>query len=293
MQRPTIRVAGVCSVGLGLVSGVAIVLTPTTVRSSPVWVVWAALAITLTTTAGAVFAYGLGRWAELTALRPVRARDVVLPLAGLLAAGVLAALVSIVVTAMAHQAKADWSAVRGWALTLLAGLGTMPAIATMYGIRQAAGDTSAVSAKGEQVAALVASRGLLQRLLAAVGSLVALATLALGAAFAVRQSLPTPSPGPQPAPQTVLIFGGAGSMLVALAYGPAATALRNRGRRLCDELFPVHEADEAEAILRIAEDRNKLEQLLGVDRTVVTDLQTGLTILGPLVASAAASLLPP
>ena len=41
-----------------------------------------------------------------------------------------------------------------------------------------------------------------------------------------------------------------------------------------------------------AEDRNKLEQLLGVARSIVADLQTGLAILSPLIASAAAAFLP-
>jgi hypothetical protein len=141
----------------------------------------------------------------------------------------------------------------------------------------------------------MALRRLLQRLLAAVGSLVALSTLALGAALALQQSQTAGSADSRPAqlaPQTVLIFGGAGSALVALAYGPASTALRTWAQRLCDELFPLHEADEAAAILNQAEDRSKLEQLLGVDHSIVADLQTGLAILGPLIASAAAAFLP-
>jgi hypothetical protein len=44
--------------------------------------------------------------------------------------------------------------------------------------------------------------------------------------------------------------------------------------------------------LNQAEDRSKLEQLLGADRSVVADLQTGLVILGPLIASAATAFLP-
>jgi hypothetical protein len=78
---------------------------------------------------------------------------------------------------------------------------------------------------------------------------------------------------------------------VALAYAPAATAFQRRGRGLCDELSPLDKADEASVILSLADDRHKLEQLLGVDRGVVADLQTGLAILGPLVASAAAAFL--
>jgi hypothetical protein len=90
----------------------------------------------------------------------------------------------------------------------------------------------------------------------------------------------------------VLIFGGVGSALVALAYGPASTALSNRAQHLCDELFPLDVADEAAAVLAQAEDRGKLEQLLGADRSIATDLQAGLAILGPLIASAAAAFLP-
>jgi hypothetical protein len=43
----------------------------------------------------------------------------------------------------------------------------------------------------------------------------------------------------------------------------------------------------------LAKDRHKLEQLLGVDRGVFADLQTGLAILGPLLASAATAFLFP
>ena len=55
---------------------------------------------------------------------------------------------------------------------------------------------------------------------------------------------------------------------------------------------PLYQAVDAAAILKQAEDRSKLEQLLGVDRSTVADLQTGLAILGPLIASAAAAFLP-
>jgi hypothetical protein len=283
------------AVVLGFVFGVVIVLTPSTSRDAPLWVVWASLAVALASAAGVVFGYGLARWAELSAMCPIRVRDVVVPAAGLMTVGVLAALTSVVLTVTAHRAGAGWSAVRGWGLTSAASLGAVPAVAVMYGIRHAVGNGPAAGTGGELVATLVALRRLLQRLLAAVGSLVALSTLALGASLALQQSLATGSAhsgAAQLAPQTVLIFGGAGSALVALAYGPASTALKNRGQHLCDELFPLHEADEAAAILSRAEDRNKLEQLLGVDRSIAADLQTGLAILGPLIASAAAAFLP-
>ena len=80
---------------------------------------------------------------------------------------------------------------------------------------------------------------------------MALSTLALGAASALQQSLPAGSAHSQAAqlaPQTVLIFGGVGSALVAVAYGPASTALKTWAQRLCDELFPLQEADTAAVI---------------------------------------------
>lgn len=88
------------------------------------------------------------------------------------------------------------------------------------------------------------------------------------------------------------MFGAAGSLLVGLAYLPSAAALRNRGQVLCDELFPLRKADEATTVLRVAEERQRLEQLLGVDRSGFAELQSGLIILGPVLASAAAAFLP-
>jgi hypothetical protein len=204
--------------GLGLVSGVLIVLTPSAARSAALWPVWASLAIALTCTAGVVFGYGLARWADLCALRPVRVRDVAVPVAGLLAVAVAVGVAGLVLTVIAHRAGTGWQAFRGLALVAVAVLGAVPAVAVMYGIRHAAGGPAA-DARGEQADALMALRRLLQRLLAAVGSLVALSTLALGAAFALQKHLPAGSAdsGAAPlAPQTVLIFGGAGSVLVAV-----------------------------------------------------------------------------
>ena len=162
-----------------------IILTPSAARDAPLWPVWASVAVALTSTAGAVFGYGLARWAGLCALPPVRVRDVVVPIAGLLAVAVLAGLTGLALTMTAHRAGTGWSAFRGWALVSVALLGAVPAVAVMYGIRHAASGGLAAGIRSEQAGAVMALRRLLQRLLAAVGSLVALPALALGAAFAL------------------------------------------------------------------------------------------------------------
>jgi hypothetical protein len=105
------------------------------------------------------------------------------------------------------------------------------------------------------------------------------------------QPLPPSAAAALPA-EAVIFFGAVGSLLVGLAYGPSATALRHRGQRLCEELFPLRKADEASEVLRLIDERQRLEQVLGVDRSVVAELQNGLVILGPLLASAFAAFLP-
>jgi putative Ca2+/H+ antiporter (TMEM165/GDT1 family) len=251
--------------------------------------------VALTTTAGAIFPYGLDRWAELAELskRPtVRVRVVATRVTAIAAVALLAIVLGSWV--LLGLTSSTW---RGVAILTFTILGGVPAVGVMDGVRRTAGNESALGAKGgEQVAVLLRLRQLLQRLLAAVGSLVALSTLATGALLASQRSLPAGSGhnvSTELPPQSVLVFGGLGSLLVALFYVPAATAIQRRGQRLCDELFPLDKAEDASAILSLAEGRHKLEQLLGVDRGVIADLQTGLAILGPLLASAAAAFLSP
>jgi len=45
-------------------------------------------------------------------------------------------------------------------------------------------------------------------------------------------------------------------------------------------------------ILRRATDRQKLEQMLGLDRNIIADLQGGVVVLAPLLASAVTACLP-
>lgn len=107
-------------------------------------------------------------------------------------------------------------------------LGGVPAAGAIEGIRHTANNKLVSGTKGKQVVVLVGLRQLLQRLLAAVGSLVALSTLAIGASSTLEQSLAAGSGQSAAAtlpPQFVLVFGGAGSLLVAVFYVPAAGAL--------------------------------------------------------------------
>jgi hypothetical protein len=99
-------------------------------------------------------------------------------------------------------------------------------------------------------------------------------------------------PDPQTPQEVVLVFGGAGSLLVALVYAPAAVAVADRARRLCEELFPLRPAEQPGEILALVESRRTLEAFLGSDRGLLADLQTGLVVLAPLLASGFAVFLP-
>ncbi|MEV4116664.1 hypothetical protein [Nonomuraea sp. NPDC049695] len=265
MLRP---IAIVTALALGL----AIVLT-SAYKVAPGWEVWASLAVALTAASGTVFAYGVQRWRELTALRSGRVRELFRPLGALFLVALLLVVLALI---LSPNPLAGW---RGWGLSTIACVGALPATVTMLGIRRSAGALD--GGAGTRVATLITFRRLLRRLLGAVGLLVALATLALGA-----------SPAPSSSRGVVLIFGGNGSLLVALAYVPARAALREASTRLCDDLLPLGDADDAATVLSRAEERAKLEQVLEIDHNLMTDLQTGLVILGPLLSSAAAAFLP-
>src|SRR5919106_1470856 len=283
------RLIRLAAIGFGLAFGIYFVL-PSPYRDAPLWPVWAPLVVAFTTAAGAVFGYGLDRWADLSESHKVRVSNVAARIASIMIGSLLVLLGS---TQLPAPVRASWRHVLLISILLMGGT---PAAGAMEGTRLVARNKSVRGAKGEQVAELVKLRQLLRGLLAAVGSLVALSTLAIGAALTLERSL-TAGSGQGAAttlpPQFVLVFGGTGSLLVALFYVPAATALRDRGKGLCDDLFPLEQANEASAILNAAEGRNKLQGLLGMEHGVVADLQTGLAILGPLLASAAAAFLSP
>lgn len=275
---------------LGFAFGVYFVLT-SPFRGASLWPVWAPLLVGATGAAGLVFNYGLNRWAELLGYRGlcVRVGDV---------AGRIVFILAVALAVLVFLAIVPGLVAVSWREVMLVSVllvGNVPAAGVMGGIGHVAGRQPRPGTRGEQAAQLVGLRDLLQRLLAAVGAVIALLTLALGASARLQNSLARSGHpiGKELPPQFVLIFGGVGSVLVALFYVPAATALRRRGQRLCDELFPPSTSNDAPDILGAADNRQKLGQLLGTDRNIVADLQSGLAILAPLLASAAAAFLSP
>ena len=168
----------------------------------------------------------------------------------------------------------------GSLLVAFAGLGAGPVVAGFGAVREQA--RALAGTAGEQAETVLALRRSLAGLLNALGLLVALATLALGAAL----QLSNRSESTQ-----VVVLGAGLSVLVALGYAPAAGALHEGARSLCRTAVPLGDVSFADLSARI-EDRHRLELALGVDRGLLADLQSGVIILAPLLASGAAAFLP-
>ena len=81
MWQPT-RVVRLSAPAVGFIYGTVVALSFPR-HAAPLWLVWMAFAVAATTAAGALFAYGLGRWRELNELSTVHVREVILPVAAL------------------------------------------------------------------------------------------------------------------------------------------------------------------------------------------------------------------
>jgi hypothetical protein len=256
---------------IGAAAGAGISLTMTD-RRHDLWLLFAALATALTCAAG----YGVERWRDM----PVKFR--VWP------GVVLTCLVCALVfgAAIYYSLHSGLVGRRGPALLAVTLLGAAPAAVLLLSIRFGEGRIRTGS-YGDQVAALLELRRVVTRLLTAFGGLVALATFALGTAtlMTADRTHPLPADG-------VVLFGGAGTVLVALLYAPAAQAIRREGCRIRDRLFDLSGADDAATILERIDQRSRFDGLLGLGRGTVDDLRSGLVIVGPLATSAATFLLP-
>lgn len=117
---------------------------------------------------------------------------------------------------------------------------------------------------------------------------------AAGALSAVQRAVQAPLPGTQwgtDLPTTVVIFSGTvSSLIVGAAFVPAASTLRRRSSYFVDQYFTLDDTSVAELVQR-ADDRIKLEKMLGIDRTTFDDFKAGLVILAPILASAVAAVI--
>jgi hypothetical protein len=174
-------------------------------------------------------------------------------------------------------------------------LGFVVALGCMLGIRAAAiASQAATAADGG-----AASAGRFRRITADMEWFLALAGLVVTAATittgALRQALSDLNQGVQPAvtlptPMAVLLYGVVSSGIIALVYVPSHQQVTARGLRLVEELAPLN-GETVEAWLAAHEQRAKLAAALGISTDLWSRLKGGISVLGPLIASAVALLI--
>jgi hypothetical protein len=254
--------------------GFAIALT-STYRSAMLWPVWAALAASVCGVAGVVGVYGSVTWQALSRARPLPWGKTWLPTLIIGGSGVLVVLITEL---LAARAGTGW---RGDLLALITMVGGGCAGIAMFGVRATvkAQTTRADDLPGleETVVELVRLRRLLQRLSAALGALVALATLTLGVAVLLSDNQP---------PGLVVVYGAAGSVVVGSFHATVAATIRAQGEHVAGLIFDTATPSDAAEVVDRLEQRARLEQLIGVHRTLFSDLQSAIPVLGPIIAAA-------
>ncbi|GIG93205.1 hypothetical protein [Plantactinospora endophytica] len=240
------------------------------------WLLWASVAGLLGALSGSTVGSGVARWHDLQQIQRVPVRRVV--------PSVLAFLVLVVgCVATAHAILGSGLTWRALAFVSLVVLGALPAGATLAGLRIVS-MRGLTGTPGEQLAALMRLRRMLARVLQMMGSLLLVMVLVSAAAVGWGSSEKIPQ-------STAFVIGAAGSILIALVHVPTATLLRRRCQVYVDEFSDIAHVAKAD-LIAAAEDRIKLEEILGVNRTTIGELQSGLLIVGPLVATTIAAVIP-
>lgn len=245
-------------------------------RPSAAWATWTLVVTAMTSASGAAFGYGVRRWRVLGEVSSVRARDVAAPVAGMWLVALLFGAAFQTVS-LPSSGKWEW---RAGLLILTVGIGVLPSTATI-----AAGGvvvTDLTGGTGLRYDHLVRVRRILQGVLLMISAIIAL--LVISATTAARMN------GRSAVVDSVL-FGAFMSTLVAIVYLPASASLRKCSARLVTEILPTAGLTGTTLAERI-EQRGKLEASLGVDKTIFSDFQTNLLVLGPLIAGAATAFLP-
>jgi hypothetical protein len=240
------------------------------------WNLWAALATFLGVVSGSSFGSGVARRREVNRVQRVPSRRVV-------PAVLLFVLLAAATVPLASIFVGEGLSWRGAAFAGIAIAGALPAGAALAAIRSLA-LRGLVGPPGRQLAALLALRRMLNRLLAILGSLVVLVTLVNAAGL-------NWGTGPRIPISAVIFAGAAATVLVGLLYIPTAALLRRRCVAYVDEHFALDDVPRTD-LVAAAEERGKLEEILAINRTTLGELQSALLIVSPLLAGAASALLP-
>jgi hypothetical protein len=234
------------------------------------WLIFVLVAGLLGAAAGEAFGFGLGRWAEVKRYHRIRLWRVWPSLIVMLI--IAGGLVTSARYAFGSPDNLTW---RGVALASLAIGGGLSSAATLAAIRQVTADPLPGS-PGRQLSALLRLRQMSSRMLSQLGVLVLLIIAVNVAGASWGQTKQDPNVG---------IFSGVvASFVIAIIYVPTASALRRRGSIFVEQNFSLADSDTA-GLVAAAEERQKLEKMLGLDQTTFGELKAGFVVLTPVVVA--------
>jgi len=260
--------------------GVAVAVTAAD-RFTPEWIVWTFFASALTGTALVVGGLGWRSWVQLSGPR--------LPL-GLHRLDVAAGLAVVIILGCVLGAHLLGIGLRGPVLVGAMSAGAAPCLATMVAIGRTATRRNLGAGGANAVDMLSQLQLLLRRMLSSTGALVALSTLALGAALRRSEEV-LGSSGTDPL-SDLLPFAGIGSIVIALAYAPATAAIRHALRDDLRRLFPLEQAASGDAAVAVLKRREELRALAIGSHGIYDDVTASLIVASPLITAALQRLLP-
>ncbi|WP_147432884.1 hypothetical protein [Catellatospora citrea] len=239
--------------------------------SKPHPMTFVVVAALLGAAAGESFGFGLSRWAEVRRLHViVRWRVWVSMLTVLAVAGGLVWATPFV---LGNKGGVDNLTDRGIALSALAIIGGMTSAATLGAVKQVVADPLP-GTPGQQLDALLRLRRMCSRMLSQLGILVLLVMAVNATALGFGAELDK---------GVVLYSGVVASFVVGTMFAPTAATLRRRGQLYLERHFSLDQVPTGE-LIEAAENKGKLEKLLGLDQTTFGELKAGLVVLSPVVA---------
>ncbi|MEV0456167.1 hypothetical protein [Catellatospora methionotrophica] len=228
--------------------------------------------------AGEAFGFGLSRWAEVRRLHTIVRRRVWFSVGTVLA--VAGALVYATPYVVRSDDGVDNLTGRGVALSALAIVGGLTSAATLGAVKQVVADPLP-GTPGQQLDALLRLRRMCSRMLSQLGILVLLVMAVNAAALDWGNELDK---------GVVLYSGVVASFVVGTMFAPTAATLRRRGQLYLERHFSLDQVPTGE-LIEAAENKAKLEKLLGLDQTTFGELKAGLVVLSPVVAGLIAVML--
>lgn len=239
------------------------------------WALWTAIVAGLGAASGIFFAYGHHARRSLQRHSGrLRSDDVSA------AAAVGFAIIVATVAAAASSPNSLLSS-RGNALALVMFLGGYHAVAATRMIRR--GARRLPMTDGSAVTKLHELSRTLRRLLLGGGAIVTLSVLGAGVS-SQRQ-------GQEASTESVILFGLAGSAVVALFYLPTAMVVRHRLEEVLDHLIPAATGGGGRQTLEVLRARREARELVLGEASVLGEFSGAILITTPLVSALASRAL--